>query len=576
MKRFVLLLIVIAGISACQKPEEIMFSDGSTLTTRSITPNVSPVFDWWDTTSISLLGINSPVTLPWYNGTSTQIPYYLLDDYKPEDGWEMVYNYCIDTPPGEEGKYYLMFYNKFTGILRVFYYNNHDVTAANTTLWRLEVTEPTSLFNALGRFSSPTSVRVDNPVIYVTNLTDYPSKSIARGWNCFDIELAYDDQLPQSNAHFNIGMYNMTSGSFDLHGEIDLETEGTIVTHSSAYPGWIGDASKAAGDGAKDYMQEKLKESSLEKNIVNIINNGVSGLISSGARFFLGALIGKKDNSYNSSVQLTTTGEMTAGGDFEVATTPNTLPIANNLIPGCVKASDDSFLPAYDEPLGVWSLEETPILYISPTQMWKLDELISYDREENSYFGRIHQESLVYYYSDSIKVKINPAVLDLVDKYEVATECVWIVNSTRQQDYLSREYATDGPRGDLALYTDDTVYVSSMGLPPMRNDQASMRRGKWGFTYCSFHKVPMTSAEYNLLRVGTTNFPLMQDNRNMFSVLSQAIEEDRICMKVTVTLYPKAPYDPTPIVSMRTFRVERAYDWDYNYQPPNWVMKTFN
>ena len=141
MRRWILAIVILIGIAACQKPEEITFSDeGGTPLTRSITPGVSPVFDWWDTTTISLSGINNPVTLPWYNGASTQIPYYMLDDYKPEDGWEMVYNYCIDTPPGEEGKYYLLFYNKFTGILRVFYYNNHDVTAANTTLWRLEVT----------------------------------------------------------------------------------------------------------------------------------------------------------------------------------------------------------------------------------------------------------------------------------------------------------------------------------------------------------------------------------------------------------------------------------------------------
>ena len=117
-------MTILIGIAACQKPEKLIYSDESGMPlTRSITPTVSPVFDWWDTTSISLLGINSPVTLPWYNGASTQIPNYMLDNYKPEDGWKMIYNYCIDTPPGEEGKYYLMFYTSnpqpigFSGIL---------------------------------------------------------------------------------------------------------------------------------------------------------------------------------------------------------------------------------------------------------------------------------------------------------------------------------------------------------------------------------------------------------------------------------------------------------------------------
>ena len=111
---------------------------------------ISPVFEWWDTTSISLLGINSPVTLPWYNGASTQIPSYMLHNYRPEDGWEMVYNYCINTSPGEIGKNYIIFYNKLTGILRVFYYNNNNVTSASTTFWGINVSQTTSLLNAAG------------------------------------------------------------------------------------------------------------------------------------------------------------------------------------------------------------------------------------------------------------------------------------------------------------------------------------------------------------------------------------------------------------------------------------------
>lgn len=112
-------------LAACEElSEEISIDDkiiARDLYTRAIVPMTSPVFDWADTTNISLLGLNSPVILPWYNGANTQIPYYMLEDYKPEDGWEMVYNYCIDTPPGEINKSYLIFYNKFTGILRVFY-----------------------------------------------------------------------------------------------------------------------------------------------------------------------------------------------------------------------------------------------------------------------------------------------------------------------------------------------------------------------------------------------------------------------------------------------------------------------
>ena len=42
MRRWILAIVILIGIAACQKPEEITFSDeGGTPTTRSITPNVS-------------------------------------------------------------------------------------------------------------------------------------------------------------------------------------------------------------------------------------------------------------------------------------------------------------------------------------------------------------------------------------------------------------------------------------------------------------------------------------------------------------------------------------------------------
>lgn len=575
MKYLMLVSALFIGLAACQKAEEITLGDeGDMPLTRSITPGVSPVFDWWDTTSVALPGVDILVTLPWYNGSSTQIPYYMLDDYKPEDGWEMVYNYCIDTPPGEINKNYIIFYNKFRGILRVYYYNNNDVVAANQTFWRLEVIGSTSLFNAFGKICLPMFERVNNPAIYITNLTNLPSKAIARGWNCFDVELAYDEQLSQSNAHFNINLYNMTEGNIELDGDIDLKTEGTIVTHTSSYPTWIGSASKAVGDGAKDYVEKKLAGTSLKNSITNIISGGVSSLVSGGAKFLLGSLVGKKESSYNSTVQLTTNGEMTLDGTFQVLTTSNVLPLANNLVPGCAKASDDSFLPAYDEPLGVWSLEEVPTLYVSPVKMWRLDELISEDKEQNLYRGIIHQENLVYFYPDSIKVKINPAILDAIEKYEIDVECVWKLETT----FSFLHNTVSGPRGDVLLYTDTTVFVTSTGLPPIKGggEYSHMRDGKVGFTYCGFYNVVMTSKEYRLLQIGTTNYPLMQDNRDIFSRLQEAIDRGELYMKIIVTLYPKAPYNRTPIVSMRTFQVKRASDWDYNFQPPNWVMRKFD
>ena len=581
MKHGILIAVFFIGFAACQKQEEILFSNGGgTPTTRSITQNVSPVFDWWDTTSVALPGVGIPVTLPWYNGSSTQIPYYMLDDYKPEDGWEMVYNYCLDTPPGEINKNYIIFYNKFRGILRVYYYNNNDVIAANQTFWKFEVIGSTSLFNALGRVVLPMSERVNNPAVYVTNLTNLPSKAIARGWNCFDIELAYDDQLPQSNAHFNIGLYNMVEGVIKLDGDIDLKTEGTIVTHTSSSPSWIGDASKAVGDEAKAYVEKKLEKSSL-KDKIDRIAGGVSSLVSGGAKFLLSSLVGKKESSYNSTVQLTTTGNVSLTGEFQALTTSNALPLANNLMPGCIPDSDDSFLPAYDEPLGVWSLTETPTVYVNETRMWCLEKL--HRQEGQMYYGCVQQEDLLYYYPDSIRaaVKINPAVLESIEKYDVQLDCIWEIGTSAPQNYMLNVNTMNGPRGSYPIYTldtlgrGDTLFVQARDLPRELKGSSDSRL-RIGFVYCSFWDVMMNMQQYiSVLQYGTTFFPPLQTYGVGADGLRLAIKENKIGMKVTVTLYPKAPYDTTPIVLMRTYPVKLG-GFDTSYTPTEWQMIQFD
>lgn len=586
MKHWILIAAFFIGFIGCQKPKEIIYSDGGgTPTTRSITQNVSPVFDWWDTTSVALPGVDIPVTLPWYNGSSTQIPYYMLDDYKPEDGWEMVYNYCIDTPPGEINKNYIIFYNKFRGILRVYYYNNNDVIAANQTFWKFEVIGSTSLFNALGQIALPMSERVNNPAVYVTNLTNLPSKAIARGWNCFDIELAYDDQLPQNNTYFNIGLYNIVNGEIKLDGDIELETEGTIVTHTSSSPGWIGDASKAVGDGAKTYVGKRLEKTSLEDDIVDYITGGVSALVSGGARFFLGALIGKKDNSYNSTVQLTTTGDVSLTGEFQALTTSNALPLANNLMPGCIPASDDSFLPSYDEPLGMWNVEELPMIYPSSKVLWTFStEYGSYDTgTPRDYY--YHGEQIYYFRPEDLKIKINPDVLESISRYTVDIRCIYKYERANPEEYdASFSGATrrdiNGVKGSRERYysTEDSIVLVMDSPIPKSRIEMSVTPGLEdpdipsirGFIVGSpTFWAPLTEEEFTEMKVwGMTEPP-----HNPYMLQGGPYAEDDFFYHITLTLYPKAPYNSTPIVSMRTYKAEIDRNGEPGFEMPYWELR---
>lgn len=585
MNRLFLLLGLCVLFSCHDVQEDILLekeASNNGLLTRSITPYVSPVFDWWDTTSISLPGISNPVTLPWYSGASTQIPYYLLADYKPEDGWEMIYNYCIDTPPGEVNKSYIIFYDKFTGILRVFYYNNNDVVTANTTFWRLEITKPTSLLNAVGPISLPISERIDNPVVYVTNLTSVPSKSIARGWNCFDVELAYDDKLALGDAHFNIGVYNMIEGKINLTGDINLKTDGTIVTHvSSQYPGWVGSASKVAGRGAKSFLEKMLAKTSLKSSIVNIVSGGFSSLISTGAKYFLGSLVGKDDKSFDSNVQLTTTGKVGLAGDFEILTTPNILPLSNNSMPGCVKGSNDSFLPSYDHSLGVWNVEKLPLLYESQDFLWAFSGRYFKYHKDNRYL--CHKERIYYFHWDSLKVKINPDVLECIDRYTVGIWCIYKFPTNEPDKYEpsklknSEGQFTYGVKGDRTYcYTDSVGVVrdgSIIAAGRIPRPILSIR----GFVVCTgTGAIYLTESQYNKMKKYGIWGEENDIDRERLIDPSFLHREGTFLYQVIVTLYPKAPYNTIPIVSMRTYKAEINSNGEPNSEMPLWQPKIDN
>lgn len=241
-------------------------------------------------------------------------------------------------------------------------------------------------------------------------------------------------------------------------------------------------------------------------------------------------------------------------------------------MPGTRKQVNDNFLPSYDLPLGVWSVEELPAVYLCPVRMWGLDKLGS-QQGPDLYMGWVHQEDLLYYEPDSIKIKINPAVLHLVEKYETKIEYVWTVKTSSPHNYSSEYNTMSGPRGYCAITTDTSVMLLPTSLTTYTFNPPSTT-GKVGFRYCYFNYLPIHNNEVFSLVDGTTSFPPLQYNGAGYGALMEAIQKQMICCQVTLTLYPKAPYDQTPVVLMRTYPV-RYGGMDNNFQPDRWDLKRF-
>ena len=152
----------------------------------------------------------SKVTLPWAKAvTSSNLPLDFCNDVTPENGWELVMNYCGNT--AETNANYMALYNRYTGILRFFVYVPNIIqTNANDHAWEVTLSEELAQHMAL-KFGMPIENRIKNKNAIGMNGTDYSmavspwisSKSNdgysvpASGWWAFDVDMSL--YRPNSN-----------------------------------------------------------------------------------------------------------------------------------------------------------------------------------------------------------------------------------------------------------------------------------------------------------------------------------------------------------------------------------------
>ena len=108
----------------------------------------------------------SKVALPWAKAVnSSNLPLNFCNDVTPENGWELVMNYCGNTH--ETNANYMALYNRFTGTLRFFVYVPNTIqTNANDHAWEVTLSEELAQHMAL-KFGLPISNRIKNKRVKV-------------------------------------------------------------------------------------------------------------------------------------------------------------------------------------------------------------------------------------------------------------------------------------------------------------------------------------------------------------------------------------------------------------------------
>lgn len=319
----------------------------------------------WESWETVPLASGQEVTVPWaknyYGGA---IPIDIARDIKVENGWELIaHTFKVNRDPGLN---YLVFHNLYTGILKVFcYVEKEQVALQNNAIWQIKINKPHACFNFQERMATPVSNKTTKP-LYVGNLTNDPTKGFTLGWNCFQVELAYDPDLLSENMTEDVSLiftpYSRNISSITLSGTTTLETNGLLVstTNSNILSKPVKGIAKYVGGAAENVVKDMIGTNKFWGIPASTIVSGAGSIVETGINRLLGSFIGgfNKSNETTQSIQLTTNGTFNIEGNVEAIQT------------GMVQPLTLSLHPETTGYLGTWGMWKMPCVKLNPYALY--------------------------------------------------------------------------------------------------------------------------------------------------------------------------------------------------------------
>lgn len=559
MKKIIFLLLSIFFVITCCNDEKDILPTSQEKGTRSPSTEVSPTFNWEDVGYISLFNIPGTITLPWYSGATSNIPDCILQDYKAEDGWKMVYNTCSPSDITQDDKYYLIFYNIFSGRLRGYVYNKNDVTSNNHTFWQLTFNNATTLLNDMEEYTLAGDVLTSNRKMMVSSLANTPTKSLTRGWNVFETDfLMYDPNVASKSIAMSLSAYDINTTQITLTGDANFNSEGTMVTvtkiPTSSGNNILNGAISLLGKPAGKLFSKFFNNNILDEHKTDTLSeDDATDIIKKGGNWLVNKFFGKQTTqtiTSNSDIKISTDGTIQTNGTIISQQQSNISPISHLMLPGSNPTPEDILLPSYNEPLGVWNLKYPPIIVSESFDWFHSFEEIS-DRGPKvigAYFVRTHHTLA----DITSNININPSILPYIEKYEVEAK-IMIINkkatkthSTMAVIKIPSIFVKGSNNGTLyypQLDIQNYYFSSKDSLLILANKNTS--ETIIGEKLTSLEDV-ITADEY--IKLTTYKSPI----NGCYSITTEKEQEEIV--KVTVKIYPKAPYNTAPIVTTRTFK----------------------
>lgn len=469
------LVLLIGGSCSNETVLEVVDREASTRTVVISSSNPNLIDDWENTSSI-MLNSGTSVTAPWVSGTSSSLPYNFRYDIKKEDGWKMVFHTFKGV--GEDfKKNYMLLYNQFTGVVKVFYYYEGGQVQQGTQ-WMVATSNGIKVhfLDAPEYFSYPSSTSAPNNQIQISNESSSPLTGLQVGWNGFAFEVPYSTDY--ASQELTIGAYSRLGANLTMTGTSELTSDGTVssITTSKSNPNWTEGVAKLAGPVAETWVKKLPNLVNLGSSISSLISNIPTSGFNNAIKNGLNKIFGKTTTTTtNSDVHLTTFGKIKLGGQISATLTSGIPSLSFNLYQAmnATTTGTNSTLVAPSisttgHYLGLWGLTSAPSVTRARSQSATILSSNSTSVTVGTYYPLMYS---------TVNTVVNPDVSSYLTSSSYDVEYLVCSKSSGNAYKADVTEIYDGYGSDL-LYSDD--YLILRKAAPGRMIQVRYNEPKLG------------------------------------------------------------------------------------------------
>ena len=354
--------------------------------TRSIDQQI---FDWENADFMPTPEGITPIPTPWI-GQGSLIGTYgldILNDRKESEGWVLLYNSFTTNPNHFSQSPYFILYNKYRGIMRIFYYvTGSFIQTSSNIIDNLSIASEVHV--NMFCFADNEIINGDDNRSSLQHIQPKPFDGSlpvsSYRWYMAQYELAYNpniSSIPYNQIAFNFNLNFRDISTITLDASSISKLEGTIGEQSTgeiskAFNKAITEGGKATlsnisysllkksvdSEGKNSFGINPKTYSSILKNIGNVASSSIGGVWGAAAGLLNTMLFGTKTSPTpiyaTINTKLSAEGTISQDGSF-----PN-MPI-NFYMPGTnIPSSAPGLHPLYNKPLGIFCIDNEE-LYIN-------------------------------------------------------------------------------------------------------------------------------------------------------------------------------------------------------------------